>query len=120
MITGLHALLFSNDAAADRAFLRDVLGFPFVDDGGGWLIFKLPPAEMGVHPLEHMPPETKPFHQFALMVDDIAATVADLRTKAVTVTDPVAQEYGIAVHVTLPGGGTIEVYEPRHAVATDL
>jgi catechol 2,3-dioxygenase-like lactoylglutathione lyase family enzyme len=119
-MTGFHALIFSADPAADRAFLRDVLGFPYVDDGEGWLIFKLPPAEIGVHPLRDQPGEDRPFQRFSLMVDDIVATVAGLRAKAATITDPVDHGYGLGAELTLPSGAQLEVYEPRHATAKDL
>lgn len=112
----MHALMFSADAAADRAFLRDVLGFAYVDDGDGWLIFKLPPSELGVHPAEGTP-----FHQLYLMVDDIAATMADFRSKGVPiVTEPTDRGFGIVATIELPSGATLELYEPRHAVAKDL
>jgi catechol 2,3-dioxygenase-like lactoylglutathione lyase family enzyme len=118
VITGFHALIFSADPPADRAFLRDVFGFPYVDDGDGWLIFKLPPAELGVHGLRSETQE--PFQGFALMVDDIAATVADLREKSVIVTEPVDRGFGMVAVLTLPSGTPLEVYEPRHATAKDL
>src|SRR5258706_1770764 len=99
----MHALMFSADAAADRAFLRDVLGFAYVDDGDGWLIFKLPPSELGVHPAEGAP-----FHQLYLMVDDIAATMADLRSKRVPiVTEPTNRGFGIVAAIELPSGATL-------------
>jgi catechol 2,3-dioxygenase-like lactoylglutathione lyase family enzyme len=112
----MHALLYSTDAAADRAFLRDVLGFAYVDDGDGWLIFKAPPAEIGVHPTEG-----EPKHHVAFMVDDIAETVDDLSNQGVTVTaEPVDQGYGIVAMIALPSGAQVELYEPRHTVAKDL
>jgi catechol 2,3-dioxygenase-like lactoylglutathione lyase family enzyme len=119
VITGFHALIFSNDAVADREFLRDVLGFPYVNDGDGWLIFKLPPAEIGVHPTHN--PSEKPSHLFSFMVDDIVTTMADLRAKGVTVLgEPTDRGYGIVAAIVLPGGAEVEIYEPRHRVAKDL
>ena len=116
MITGMHALMFSADAEADRAFLRDVLEFPYVDDGDGWLIFKLPPSEVGVHPADGAA-----FHQLYLMVDDIAATVADFQAKGVPiVAEPADRGFGILATIKLPSGATLDLYEPRHTTAIDL
>ncbi|WP_194921964.1 VOC family protein, partial [Catenulispora rubra] len=78
MITGTHAILYSADPEADRAFLRDVLEFPHVDAGGGWLIFQLPPAELGVHPAEG-----PPAGELYLMCDDLDATLAVLAARGV-------------------------------------
>ena len=75
MITGIHAIVFTKDAEAARAFFRDVLGLESVDAGGGWLIFALPPSELGVHPTE----DSGPHHEFSLMCDDITRTVRDAR-----------------------------------------
>ena len=114
MITGMHAIIYSADAEADRAFIRDTFGFAHIDNGGGWLIFQLPPAEVAVHP-------GGSGHELFLMCDDIEATAADLRGKGVTITEgPVERRYGIEVVLALPGGGTLRVYEPRHAIAKDL
>src|SRR5262245_32814247 len=100
----MHALMFSADAAADRAFLRDVLGFPYVDDGDGWLIFKLPPSEVGVHPADSAS------HQLYLMVDDIVATVADFRAKDVPiVAEPAERGFGIVATIGLPSGATLDI-----------
>lgn len=113
----MHALMYSTDAAADRAFLRDVLGFAHVDDGNGWLIFKLPPSELGVHPAGDGPPH----HELCLMVDDIAATVADWRARGVEIaSEPADRGFGVLAVVRLPSGAELSVYEPRHAVAYDL
>ena len=116
MVIGMHALIFSDDPAADRAFLRDVLGFPYVDDGDGWLIFKMPPSEMGVHPSDGVRR-----HEFSFMVDDIKQAVAELSGKGVEIVqEPTDHGYGIEVTIRLPSGGTIRVYEPRHQKAIDL
>ena len=115
-ITGAHVLVYSPEAEALRAALRDVLGWPHVDDGDGWLIFKLPPAEIGVHPSEG---ETQ--HQLSLMCDDIQATVMELRDKGVEVRgEPEDRGYGIGVTIVLPGGVELQLYEPRHTMALDL
>jgi catechol 2,3-dioxygenase-like lactoylglutathione lyase family enzyme len=112
----MHALLYSTDAAADRTFLRDVLGLPYVDDGEGWLIFKAPPAEVGVHPTDG-----EPKHYVAFMVDDITETVADLNAQGVSVTaEPVDRGYGIVAMIALPSGAEVEIYQPKHRVAKDL
>ena len=110
MITGAHAILYSADADADRAFLRDVLGFPSVDAGGGWLIFALPPAELAAHPSE-----AGGRHELYLMCDDIESTVAELEGKGVEFVRPVSdQGYGLLTSIGLPGGGELGLYEPRH------
>src|SRR5216684_2684820 len=83
MINGAHIILYSTDAEADRVFIRDVLGFAGVDAGGGWLIFKLPPAEIAVHPTDE-PGK----HEFYLMCDDIEKTLADLTARGVTISQP--------------------------------
>jgi predicted enzyme related to lactoylglutathione lyase len=120
-ITGAHVLLYTSEADALRAMLRDVFGWKSVDAGGGWLIFKLPPAELGVHPAEGPTYEAGVRHQFSLMCDDIHATVDDLRAKGVHVQgSPVDEGYGITVMLTLPGGLEVMLYEPRHPVAKDL
>lgn len=116
MINGVHAIVYSRDDEADRAFIRDVLGFPHVDAGGGWLIFKTPPAEVAVHPTD-----TAPSHQLYLLCDDIDATVADLTAKGVEFTGPVSrQRWGLLTAIRLPGGGELGLYQPRHPTAYDL
>jgi catechol 2,3-dioxygenase-like lactoylglutathione lyase family enzyme len=113
VITGVHALVFSRDAEAVRAFFRDVLGLPSVDAGGGWLIFALPPAELAVHPAER-----SGTHELYLMCDDITATVADLEAKGVRLTTPVTEQgFGLMTRIDLPGGGELGLYEPRHPTA---
>ena len=109
MITGAHAIIYSSAADADRAFLRDGLGFPSVDVGGGWLIFALPPAEVAVHPLDQ-----NDLHQLYLMCDDVGTFVASMAERGVICTPPADQGWGVLTRLTLPGGGTIGVYEPRH------
>lgn len=115
MINGLHLLLYSRDAAADRAFIRDVLGWPSVEDSPGWLIFKTPVSELGVHPTDG-PPSS----ELHLLCDDIGATVAELTGKGVPVADVAERSYGLVTTVTLPSGAQIGLYEPRHALAIDL
>lgn len=115
MINGAHVILYSRDADADRAFLRDVLGYPHVDAGGEWLIFKLPPAEVAVHPTDGQ--ET---HELYLMCDDLETTRGELRAKGVEVGEVSEQRWGILTSFTLPGGGSVGLYEPRHPTAYDL
>lgn len=119
MIEAAHLLLYSSDPVADRAFLRDVLGWPYVQDQSaedGWLIFRLPPTELGVHPTEGASSVT-----LHLICEDIAATVPDLRNKGVEVTgEPQDAGYGIATTVRLPSGAEVGLYEPRHQVAYGL
>jgi catechol 2,3-dioxygenase-like lactoylglutathione lyase family enzyme len=112
MITGAHVILYSADAEADRAFLRDVLGTRTVDAGGGWLIMGLPPAEVAVHPTDGAP-----VHELYLMCDDVEATAADLRGRGVEVGPAVDQGWGVLTSIPLPGGGSVGLYQPRHEVA---
>lgn len=108
MITGAHSIIYSTNADADRAFLRDVLGLGGVDVGGGWLIFGLPPAEVAVHPGE------QDDHELYLLCDDVAAFVAEMEAKGVACAPVSDQRWGLLTEVTLPGGGKLGVYEPRH------
>jgi hypothetical protein len=117
-INGAHMLLYSHEPEVLRAMLRDVFGWPFVDAGGGWLIFALPPAEIGVHPAEGPTYESGVRHQVSLMCDDIESTTRDLRARGVGVKgSPVVEEYGVTVMLGLPGGVEVMLYEPRHATA---
>jgi catechol 2,3-dioxygenase-like lactoylglutathione lyase family enzyme len=110
MITGVHAVMFTKDAEGLREFVRDVLGFPSVDAGGGWLIFALPPAELAAHPAEG-----DGRHELYLMCDDIVATVDELKRKGVEFTGPVTDEgFGLMTAMKVPGGGELSLYEPRH------
>jgi catechol 2,3-dioxygenase-like lactoylglutathione lyase family enzyme len=111
MITGAHAIVYSRDAEADRAFFRDMLGFRSVDAGRGWLIFALPPAELAAHPAD------EDRHELYLMCDDIEATVAELEHKGVEFARPVSDEgFGLLTAIELPGGGELGLYEPRHPI----
>ena len=124
MINGFHTLLYSDDAEATRAFLRDVLEWPSLDAGGGWLIFKTKPAELGVHPARGPGDEvygTVPTHQSSLMCDDIEATVAELRAKGVTVDDEIRDEgFGLTTMIEVPAAGQMMLYQPRHDLAYEL
>jgi hypothetical protein len=110
MITGAHSIIYSTNAEADRAFLRDVLKLTHVDVGHGWLIFGLPPAEIAVHPAE-----ANDIHEFYLMCDDLIGFISELEKHKV-IFDPVQDlRYGLVTQLTLPGGGKLGVYQPRHA-----
>jgi catechol 2,3-dioxygenase-like lactoylglutathione lyase family enzyme len=120
-IIGSHMLLYSTEPEALRATLRDAFGFEHVDAGHGWLIFALPPAELGVHPADGPTLEPGARHQVTFMCDDIHATVKDLRGKGLEVKgDPVDQRFGVTVMVGLPGGVDVMLYEPRHPMAIDV
>ena len=117
-ITGAHMLLYTTEPEALRAMLRDVFGWKYVDAGHGWLIFALPPAEMGVHPAEGPTYQSGVRHQISLMCDDIRKTVAELRGKGVEIKgEPEDEGFGITVMLGLPGGVEVTLYEPRHPVA---
>jgi hypothetical protein len=115
MITGLHTIIYSKDAEADRVFFRDVLKFKSVDIGHGWLIFKMPPAELAFHPTDE-----KEKHEVYLMCDDIKKTVADLEKKKVTCSAVHEAGWGLLIQVTLPGGGKLGIYESKHETAISL
>src|SRR5881397_2324518 len=110
MIIGAHSILYSKDPEADRAFLRDVLRLPNVDVGGGWLIFGLPPAEVAVHPAD-----SNDVHEFYLMCDDVEALVAAMKKRDIACGPVQNQGWGLLTQVTLPGGGKLGIYQPRHA-----
>jgi predicted enzyme related to lactoylglutathione lyase len=117
-VIGAHMLLYSTEPEKLRATLRDVFGWKFVDAGEGWLIFALPPSEIGVHPAEGPTYESGTRHLISLMCDDINATIRELRAKGVEIEgEPVDEGYGITVLMKLPGGAEVMLYEPRHATA---
>ena len=119
-IIGAHALLYSSQADALRAMLRDVFGLKHVDAGGGWLIFTLPPAELGIHPLEEGMRGVGTPHKLNFMCDDIHGTLRELSAKGVAVkTEPKDEGFGITAVLDLPGGAEVMLYEPRHPVALD-
>ena len=120
-ILGTHLLLYSSEPDALRAMLRDTFGFSNVDAGGGWLIFAVPPAEMGVHPAEGPTQEGGSHHEVSFMCDNIHATVADLRKRGVRIDgEPEDEGWGIRVMMTLPGGTKVQLYEPRHPLAISI
>jgi len=109
MIRGAHVVLYSTDAEADRAFFRDVLDYPSVDAGQGWLIFALPPAELAIHPAD-----ADGVHELFLMCDDVEAFVEQMAEHGVARSDLRRERWGLITHLTLPGGGALGVYEPTH------
>ena len=118
MITGAHVLLNSGDAEADRAFFRDVLGFPWVDAGHSWLIFKLPPAEAALHPSDNG--NGLPGASLYLMCDDLQAEIRSLAAKGVMCSPIDQAPWGSKTSFPLPGGGEIGLYQPTHPTALDL
>jgi predicted enzyme related to lactoylglutathione lyase len=113
LISGAHVLIYSRDAAADRAFFKTVLGLDSVDSGGGWLIFALPPAEVAIHPTEE-----QDHHELYLLCDDIEATAQELERRGVPLKRPFDEpRWGRVTEITLPGGGRIGLYQPKHPLA---
>ena len=110
MIIGAHSILYSKDPDADRALLRDVLGLPHVDVGEGWLIFGLPPAEVAVHPSEE-----NNVHEFYLLCDDVKRFVTEMSRRKISCGPVQNRGWGLITMLSLPGGGELGVYQPRHA-----
>ena len=113
MIIGAHSIIHSTSPERDRAFLRDVLNLTNVDAGEGWLIFGLPPAEVAVHPSDK-----NNVQEFYLMCDDIVEFVLEMRRRNINCGQIQSQKWGLLTHLTLPGGGKLGVYQPRHARPT--
>jgi len=109
MLTGAHAIIYSSNAEADRAFLRDVLKLGSVDAGGGWLIFALPPAEIAVHPATENGRDA-----VYLVGDDVAAFVGGMERRGISCGPVADRGWGLLTEVTLPGGGKLGLYQPRH------
>jgi hypothetical protein len=109
VITGAHSIIYSTDAEADRVFLRDVLQLTHVDVGHGWRIFGLPPAEVAIHPSE-----TNDLHEFYLMCDDLEGFLVEMQSYKVDCEPVQDLRYGLLTRLTLPGGGKLGIYEPRH------
>ncbi len=114
MITGAHAILFSKDADADRAFFRDVFKYRFADAGHGWLIFALPPAEIAFHPSDE-----NDKHELYLMCDDVNALVADMKKRGVETSALREERWGVITSITMPSGSRLGIYQPRHASPLD-
>jgi hypothetical protein len=116
MIRGLHGLFYSSDAAATRAFLRDQLRLPHTDVGEGWLIFDLPEADVGVHPIDDEGQPPAGTHDVSFFCDDIRGTVADLSARGVRFRSEVEDHgYGFVTYFTMPGGIEVQLYEPKYA-----
>jgi catechol 2,3-dioxygenase-like lactoylglutathione lyase family enzyme len=115
VIVGSHVVLFSQDADADRAFFKEVLGFSSVDAGHGWLIFALPPAEVAVHPAEE-----NGSSELYLMCDDVHAEIRALGARGVACSDVEEERWGSVTRIRLPGGGEVGLYQPKHPSAVDL
>jgi catechol 2,3-dioxygenase-like lactoylglutathione lyase family enzyme len=116
MISGAHVVVYSKNAEADRAFFRDVLGFPSVDAGHGWLIFALPPAEAAFHPAD----QPGDAHELYFLCDDLKAEMAFLATKGVACSAVQEQRWGSITKIQLPGGGQLGLYQPKHPTALGL
>jgi catechol 2,3-dioxygenase-like lactoylglutathione lyase family enzyme len=119
VINAAHVVIYTKDADADRAFFREVLGFPSVDAGHGWLIFALPPAELGVHPTDEQAwPGSGALvghHQLYLMCEGVEATVNELKSKGVEFTKPIEDAgFGLLTSIKLPGGSGLFLYQPKH------
>jgi hypothetical protein len=115
MIFGAHLIVYSKDAEADRAFLRDVFGLPSVDAGRGWLIFALPPAEAAIHPSEE---SGRP--ELYFMCSDLDSEIARLTQKAVRLSEVSEARWGRITKIQLPGGGEIGLYQPKHPMAQNI
>lgn len=118
MIIGAHMIVYSKDAEADRAFFRDTLGFASVDAGHGWLIFALPPAESAFHPIDASVEEDQ--HELYLMCDDLKAEMAALAAKGVECSEVQEARWGSITRITLPSGGHLGLYQPKHPTALKL
>ena len=114
MINGAHVVIYSRNTEADRAFFRDVLEFPCVDAGHGWLIFAIPPAEAAFHDSDAGNSGNRDRHELYLMCDDIAATLSNLKSKDVKVSEVSEQRWGKIAAISLPGGGQLGIYEAKH------
>jgi hypothetical protein len=114
MIYGAHVIVYSKDAEADRAFFRDVLEYPYADAGHGWLIFALPPAEVAVHPSS-----SNDVHELFFMCSDVYAFIETMKAKSVACSPIDEQRWGSITRLTLPGGGKIGVYQPKHPSPLD-
>lgn len=117
MISGSHVVLYSKNADADRVFFRDVLQFPSVDAGHGWLIFALPPAESAFHPTDEEPAPGQMHGELYLMCDDLEATMKSLQAKGVQFTPVQSPPWGALTTLRLPSGGEIGLYQPKHVNA---
>ena len=116
MIRGVHTMFYSSKAEELRAFIRDKLGFPFTDVGGGWLIFDLPEAEMGCHPADSADGKHSGTHDISFYCDDIQRTVTELKGRGVEFTDGITDAgYGLVTHFRMPGDLQVQLYQPRYS-----
>jgi hypothetical protein len=116
MVTGVHVIVYSREADELRAFFREVLQFPSVDAGHGWLIFALPPSELGIHPTRE-----EGSHELYLLCDDLAQTLAELQSRGVEMAEPVSdQAWGKLAAIRIPGHDILRIYEPRHPTALGI
>jgi len=113
-IRGLHGLFYSSQADEMRAFMRDKLRLPYTDVGGGWLIFDLPEADVGVHPIDESGEPESGTHDVSFFCDDINGTVAGLRARGVGCDEVADHGYGFVTHFTMPGGVRVQLYEPKY------
>jgi catechol 2,3-dioxygenase-like lactoylglutathione lyase family enzyme len=115
MIRGVHTMFYSSEPEAFRAFLRDKLGFPYTDVGGGWLIFDMPEADMGCHPADEDKGAPSGTHNISFYCDDVEKSVAELKAKGVEFTGPITdQGYGLVTHFKMPGDCEVQLYQPRY------
>jgi catechol 2,3-dioxygenase-like lactoylglutathione lyase family enzyme len=112
MIMGAHVVIFSKDPDADRAFFKDILKFPSVDAGHGWLIFAMPGAEVAFHPAEK-----NNLHELYFMCDDLKETMESLKKRKVECSPVQEERWGRIIRMKLPGGGEIGIYQPKHPAA---
>jgi hypothetical protein len=109
MLIGAHSIIYSKNPEGDRTFFRDVLNLPNVNVGKGWLIFGLPPAEVAIHPSDK-----NDIHEFYLMCNNVEQFVSEMKKHGITCSSIQNQGYGLFTKLTLPGGGKLGVYQPRH------
>ena len=115
MITAVHTLLYCDDADQARAFFRDVLEWPYLDEGGGWLIFRTGPSELGVHPTTQGEWSSPQKHEISFICDDLEATVTDLKSKGAEFTGQIEDEdYGLTINLRIPGGPEVMLYQPKY------
>ena len=122
MLLGAHCLIYTADPDADRDFFRDILKFPFVDTGGNWLIFKMPPSEMALHPLDEGDSGEPGIMRTELyfMCEDLDKTIAELSAKGIECAEVAEERWGKRTSIVLPSGGKVGLYQPYHEMAIGL
>ncbi len=114
MIRGVHTMFYSSQAEALRLFFRDKLGFMATDVGGGWLIFDMPEADLGVHPTEEGEPASGT-PSISFYCDDIQQTVKELKAKGVEFSKEIQDHgYGFVTFFKAPGDFEIQLYQPKY------